>query len=318
MLRAVLALLLLSVNAAAWSQAYPARAVRIVVPFATGGPADIYARFIGAKLQEALGQPLVVEDRPGGGSIVGTDVVAKSPPDGYTLLMMSNTHTVNETLIPKKPFDLMRDLAPISGVNYSDLLMVIHPSVPANNLKEFIELAKSSPGALNYASSGPGTPYHMAGELFKAMAGVDIVHVPHKGSDQARTAILGKQVDMMFDAITTMAANARAGRVKALASSGKTRSPVTPDVPTLSEAGVLGYEATIWLGLMAPAATPRPILEKLNVEINKVVSAPEVKQAWAKQGAVPMGMALEQFDKFLREDIVKWAKVVKLSGAKVD
>jgi len=318
MLRAVLALLLLSVNAAAWSQAYPARAVRIVVPFATGGPADIYARFIGAKLQEALGQPFVVEDRPGGGSIVGTDVVAKSPPDGYTLLMMSNTHTVNETLIPKKPFDLMRDLTPISGVNYSDLLMVIHPSVPANNLKEFIELAKSSPGALNYASSGPGTPYHMAGELFKAMAGVDIVHVPHKGSDQARTAILGKQVDMMFDAITTMAANARAGRVKALASSGKTRSPVTPDVPTLSEAGVLGYEATIWLGLMAPAATPRPILEKLNVEINKVVSAPEVKQAWAKQGAVPMGMAIEQFDKFLREDIVKWAKVVKLSGAKVD
>ena len=318
MLRAVLALLLLFVNGAAWPQAYPARAVRIVVPFATGGPADIYARFIGAKLQEALGQPFVVEDRPGGGSIVGTDVVAKSPPDGYTLLMMSNTHTVNETLIPKKPFDLMRDLAPISGVNYSDLLMVIHPSVPANNLKEFIELAKSKPGALNYASSGPGTPYHMAGELFKAMAGVDIVHVPHKGSDQARTAILGKQVDMMFDAITTMAANARAGRVKALASSGKTRSPVTPEVPTLSEAGVPGYEATIWLGLMAPAGTPRPILEKLNAEINKVVNAPEMKEAWAKQGAVPMAMTLEQFDKFLREDIVKWAKVVKLSGAKVD
>ncbi len=318
MLRAVLALLLLFVNGAAWPQAYPARAVRIVVPFATGGPADIYARFVGAKLQEALGRPFVVEDRPGGGSIVGTDVVAKSPPDGYTLLMMSNTHTVNETLIPKKPFDLMRDLAPISGVNYSDLLIVIHPSVPANNLKEFIELAKSRPGALNYASSGPGTPYHMAGELFKAMAGVDIVHVPHKGSDQARTAILGKQVDMMFDAITTMAANARAGRVKALASSGKTRSPVTPEVPTLSEAGVPGYEATIWLGLMAPAGTPRPILEKLNAEINKVVNAPEMKEAWAKQGAVPMAMTLEQFDKFLREDIVKWAKVVKLSGAKVD
>jgi len=317
MLRAVLALLL-SVNATAWSQAYPARAVRIVVPFATGGPADIYARFVGAKLQEALGQPFVVEDRPGGGSIVGTDVVAKSPPDGYTLLMMSNTHTVNETLIPKKPFDLMRDLAPISGVNYSDLLMVIHPSVPANNLKEFIELAKSKPGALNYASSGPGTPYHMAGELFKAMAGVDIVHVPHKGSDQARTAILGKQVDMMFDAITTMAANARAGRVKALASSGRTRSPVTPDVPTLSEAGVPGYEATIWLGLMAPAGTPRPILEKLNAEINRVVNAPEMTEAWARQGAVPMAMTLEQFDKFLREDIVKWAKVVKESGAKFD
>src|SRR2546423_1021063 len=318
MLRAVLALLLLSVNAAAWPQAYPARAVRIVVPFATGGPADIYARFIGAKLQEALGQPFVIEDRPGGGSIVGTDVVAKSPPDGYTLLMMSNTHTVNETLIPKKPFDLMRDLAPISGVNYSDLLMVIHPSVPANNLKEFIELAKSKPGVLNYASSGPGTPYHMAGELFKWMAGVDIVHVPHKGSDQARTAVLGGQVQMMFDAITTMAGNVRAGKVKALGTTGKSRSAVMPEVPTIAEAAVPGYEATIWLGLMAPAGTPRPVLEKLNAAVNKIINAPDVKETWAKQGAVPMGMPIGEFDKFLREDIVKWSKVVKLSGAKQD
>ncbi len=318
MLRAVLALLFSAFSLSSFPQAYPARAVRIVVPFAAGGPADIYARFVGAKLQEALGEPFVIEDRPGGGSIVGTDVVAKAPPDGYTLLMMSNTHTVNETLIPKKPFDLMRDLAPITGVNSSDLLMVVHPSVPASNLKEFIELAKSKPGALNYASSGPGTPYHMAGELFKAMAGVDIVHVPHKGSDQARAAILGKQVDMMFDAITTMAANARAGKVKALASSGKARSPVTPEVPTMSEAGVAGYEATIWLGLMAPAGTPRPILEKLNAAVNRILGAPELKETWAKQGAVPMGMTREQFDGFLREDIVKWAKVVKVSGAKVD
>src|SRR5882762_2516028 len=318
MLRAVLAVILLFVNAAAWSQAYPARAVRIVVPFATGGPADIYARFIGAKLQEALGQPFVIEDRPGGGSIVGTDAVAKSPPDGYTLLMMSNTHTVNETLIPKKPFDLMRDLAPISGVNYSDLLMVIHPSVPASNLKEFIELAKSRPGALNYASSGPGTPYHMAGELFKAMAGVDIVHVPHKGSDQARTAILGGQVQMMFDAITTMAGNARARKVQALGTTGNRRSSVMPETPTLAEAGVPGYEATIWLGLMAPAGTPRPVLERINLEVTRIVNAPDVKEAWSKQGAVPMSMSVDQFDRFLREDIVKWAKVVKFSGAKVD
>ncbi len=194
MLRALLSLLAIALAAPALSQPYPSRTVRIVVPFAVGGPADIYARFIGAKLQDALGQPFVIEDRPGGGSIVGTEAAAKSPPDGYTLLMMSNTHTVNETLIPKKPFDLMRDLVPISGVNYSDLLMVIHPSVPASNLKEFIALARSQPGKLNYASSGPGTPYHMAGELFKAMAGVDIVHIPHKGSDQARPAILGGQV----------------------------------------------------------------------------------------------------------------------------
>jgi len=318
MLRALLSFLAIALAAPALSQPYPSRTVRIVVPFAVGGPADIYARFIGAKLQDALGQPFVIEDRPGGGSIVGTEAVAKSAPDGYTLLMMSNTHTVNETLIPKKPFDLMRDLAPISGVNYSDLLMVIHPSVPANNLKEFIALARSQPGKLNYASSGPGTPYHMAGELFKAMAGVDIVHIPHKGSDQARTAILGGQVQMMFDAITTMAAHARAGKVKALASSGKTRSPVTPDVPSVAEAGVPGYETTIWLGLMAPAGTPRAVLEKLNLEVNRIVNSPEVRETWAKQGAQPMGMSIDQFDKFLREDITKWAKVVKLSGAKVD
>jgi tripartite-type tricarboxylate transporter receptor subunit TctC len=292
--------------------------VKIVVPYGVGGPADIYARFIGARLQNTMGQAFLVEDRPGAGSIVGTDYVAKSAPDGYTLLMMSNTHTVNETLIPKKPFELMRDFAPITGVNYSDLLMVIHPSVPANSLKEFIALAKSKPGGMNYASSGNGTPYHMAGELFKAMAGVDLVHIPHKGSDGARNSILGGQVQMMFDAVPTMAANARAGKVKALATSGKSRSPVTPDVPTVSEAGVPGYESGIWLGLMAPANTPRPVLEKLNSEINKVISSAEVKEAWAKQGAFPMGMSIEQFDKFLRDEIVKWAKAVQASGARAD
>jgi len=318
MFRFVIALAAAAFSAAAWSQSYPAKTVKIVVPYGVGGPADIYARFIGGKLQDALGQTFIVEDRPGAGSIVGTDYVAKSEPDGYTLLMMSNTHTVNETLIPKKPFELMRDFAPITGVNYSDLLMVIHPSVPANNLKEFIALAKSKPGALNYASSGNGTPYHMAGELFKAMAGVDIVHIPHKGSDGARTSILGGQVQMMFDAVPTMAANARAGKVKALATSGKSRSPVTPDLPTVAEAGVPGYESGIWLGLMAPARTPRPVLEKLNAEVNKIINSPEVKEAWAKQGAFPMGMSIDGFDKFLREEVVKWAKAVKASGAKAD
>jgi tripartite-type tricarboxylate transporter receptor subunit TctC len=260
----------------------------------------------------------VVENRPGGGSIVGTDVVAKSDPDGYTLLMMSNTHTVNETLVPKKPFDLMRDFAPITGVSYSDLLMVVHPSVPASSVKEFVALAKSKPGALNYASSGNGTPYHMAGELFKAMAGVDIVHVPHKGSDQARAAVMGGQVQMMFDAVPTMAAQAKAGKVKALGTTGMKRSSVTPDVPTLDEAGVKGYESGLWLGLMAPAKTPRPVLEKLNAEVNKLLDLTDVKQTMAKQGATTMGMSIEQFDKFLRDEIVKWAKIVKISGAKLD
>src|SRR5260221_4543752 len=241
MLRGVIALLLaLTGVSSAWAQAYPARAVKVIVPFAVGGPADIYGRFIAAKLQESLGQPFVIEDRPGGGSIVGTDAAAKSAPDGYTLLVMSNTHTVNETLVPKKPFELMKDFAPITGLNFSDLILVIHPSLPAQNLKEFIALAKAKPGALNYASSGTGTPYHMAGELFKAMAGLDIVHVPHKGSDQARTAILGGQVQMMFDRLPTMNANARAGQVRTLGTTGRKRSPATPDVPTVSEAGVAG------------------------------------------------------------------------------
>ena len=311
-------LLLTTLAATAFAQTYPARPVKIVVPFGVGGPADIYARFVGAKLQEILGQPFVIENRPGAGAVVGSDAVAKSAPDGYTLLMMSNTHTVNETLIPKKPYDLMRDLAPINGVNYSDLLMVIHPSVPANNLKEFLAFAKSKPKELNYASSGPGTPYHMAGELFKSMAGVDIVHVPYKGSDGARAGILGGQVQMMIDAITTMAPNVTSGKLKAMGTTGKTRSTVLPDVPTLAEAGVPGYETGIWLGLMAPAATPRPILERLNVEITKVINAPEVRDNWLKQGAAPMSMTLEQFDRFLRDDIVKWADVVKKSGAKVD
>jgi tripartite-type tricarboxylate transporter receptor subunit TctC len=318
MMRTVLGLILLSFGVSAWSQPYPSRPVRIVVPFAVGGPADIYGRFVGTRLSETLGQPFVIENRPGAGAVVGTDAVAKSASDGYTLLVMSNTHTVNETLIPKKPYDLMRDLAPISGINYSDLLMVVHPSVPANNLGEFIALARSKPKALNYASSGPGTPYHMAGELFKYMAGVEIEHVPYKGSDGARAGVLGAQVHMMFDAITTMAPHARAGRVKVLASSGTSRSTITPDVPTVSEAGVAGYEAVIWLGVMAPAGTPRPILERLSSEIVKVVNAPEVKENWTRQGAIPMGMMPDQFDQFVREDIQKWSKLVKDTGMKVD
>jgi tripartite-type tricarboxylate transporter receptor subunit TctC len=302
----------------AFAQAYPAKPVRIIVPFAAGGPADLYARVIAEKLQGAMGQAFVVEDRPGGGAITGTDAVAKSAPDGYTLLMMSNTHTVNESLFAEKPYVLLRDLVPVAPVNYSDLVMVVHPSVPANTLAEFIALAKAKPGTLNYASSGPGTPYHMAGELFKAMAGVDIVHVPYKGSSGARTDILGGQVQMMFDAIPTMAPNVRAGKLKALGTSGKVRSTVLPEVPTVSEGGVPGYDAVIWLGIMAPAGTPRPIVERLNNEIKRVVNSPEVKDAWAKQGAVAMTMSPEEFGKFMREDIDKWARIVKISGAKPD
>ena len=318
MLRAVLAVALLCFGAAAWSQPYPSKTVRLVVPYAVGGSADVYGRVLAAKLSETLGHPVVVENRPGGGAVVGTDAVAKSAPDGYTVLMMSNTHAVNETLIPKKPYDLMHDLAPVTGVNYQDLLLAVHPSVPAKNVKELIALAKKSPGKLNYASSGPGTPYHMAGELFKYMAGVDIVHIPHKGSDQARTAVLGHQVDMMFDAISTIIGQVHAGKLRAIATTGKNRSSVTPDVPTVAESGVPGYEAPIWLGLMVPAATPKPIIEKLNAEVVKVLQSPDIKENWAKQGAAPMPMKPDEFDRFLRADIEKWGKLVKATGMKVE
>ena len=297
---------------------YPTKPVKIIVPFSAGGPADIYARYLGQRLEKPLGQPIVVENRVGGGGVIGADAVAKSAPDGYTLLMMSNTHTVNESLISKKPYKLMTDLVPVAPVNYSDLLLVVHPSVPAKDLKELLALAKAKPGALNYASSGPGTPYHMAGELFKAMAGLDIVHVPHKESSGARTSVMGGQVQMTFDAITVMARQAEAGKVRAIASSGRTRSAVTPDIPTISEAGVPGYDAVIWLGTMAPAGTPKPIVEKLNSEIQRVTSLPEVKEAWAKQGAFPMHMTPTEFGKYMEQDIEKWAKVVKISGAKID
>jgi len=306
----------LAVAGGAAAQTYPDKPVKIISPFSAGGPADIYARYLGQRL--TLGQPIIVENRVGGGGIIGADAVAKSAPDGYTLLVMSNTHTVNESLIAKKPYKLMTDLVPISPVNYSDLLLVVHPSVPAKDLKELLALAKSKPGQLNYASSGPGTPYHMAGELFKSMAGLDIVHVPHKESSGARTSVMGGQVQMMFDAITVMAKQAEAGKVRAIASSGRTRSALMPDIPTVSEAGVPGYEAVIWLGIMAPAGTPKPIVDKLNAEIQKVLGQPDVKEAWAKQGAVPMHMTADEFGKFLAQDIDKWAKVVKASGAKVD
>lgn len=302
--------------AGAFAQAgdYPNHPVTIVVPFAAGGPADIYARFIAQRLQAEFKQPFVVDDKPGAGSVIGTNVVAKSAPDGYTLLMMSNTHTVNETLMPHKPFKLMDDFVGIAPVNYSDLMLVVNPKVPVKTLADLIALAKSKPGKLTYASSGTGTPYHMAGELFKHMAGVNIVHVPYKGSSGARTDVLGGQVDMMFDAVTTMAPLAKEGKVRALATTGTTRDG---DLPTVAET-VPGYEATIWLGLMAPKGTPQAIVEKLNAEVRRIVAQPDVKEMWAKQGATPMSMSAAEFTKYLNQDIAKWATIVKISGAKQD
>ena len=299
------------------AQSYPNRPVKIVVPFAAGGPADNYARFMAQRLTDELKQPFVIDNKPGAGSIIGTDFAAKSPADGYTLLMMSNTQTVNESLIPKKPFALMKDFVGIAPVNYSNLLLVVHPSVPVKNVSELIALAKSKPGKLNFASSGNGTPYHMAGELFKYMAGADMTHVPYKGSSGARTDIVGGQVDVMFDAETTMAEFARNGQVRMLGATGLARSANLPDVPTVAET-VPKYEATIWLGFMAPKGTPADIVTKLNTEMRKIVNNPEVKTAWAKQGAVPLSMSVAEFEQYLNADIAKWANIVKVSGAKAD
>jgi len=298
------------------AQNYPSRPVKFIVPFGAGGPADVYARVLAQHLSEETKQTFLVEDRPGAGSIIGTDAVAKAAPDGYTLLVMSNTHTTNESLLPNKPFQLMRDFVPIATINFSDLLMVVHPSVPAKNVKELIELAKKDPGKLNYASSGPGTPYHMAGELFKAMTHTDIIHVPHKASGDARNSVISGTVQVMFDAVTTMSALAKGGQVRALGTTGLTRSQLTPDLPTIAET-VPGYEATIWLGVMAPKDTPKEIVTLLNTAINKVMNLPEVKAAWLQQGAIPLVKTPEEFDAYLRKDIEKWADVVKVSGAKI-
>jgi tripartite-type tricarboxylate transporter receptor subunit TctC len=309
--------LITAIGASAQS-GYPNRPVKIIVPFAASGPADNYARFMAQRLQDALGQPFVVENRPGAGAIIGTDAVAKSPADGYTLLMMSNTQTVNESLIPTKPYNLLKDFAPIAPINYSDLVLVVNPNVPANNLAELLKLARANPGKLNYASSGNGTPYHMAGELFKYMANVQMTHIPYKGSAAARTDVLSGQVDMMFDAVTTMTENIKAGKVRGIATTGRTRSSVSPELPTVNDDGVSKYEAVIWLGMMAPAGTPDAVVTRLNTEINKIVNSPDVKAAWSKQGAVPMSMSAPAFTKYVADDVVKWATVVKVSGAKAD
>ncbi len=302
----------------AQAQDYPSRAVKIIVPFAAGGPADNYARFMGQQLQAGLGQNFIIENKPGAGSIIGTDFVAKAAADGYTLLMMSNAQTVNESLVTKKPYSLLKDFVGIAPINYSDLLLVVHPRVAAKNLSELIALAKAQPGKLNYASSGTGTPYHMAGELFKAMAGIDITHVPYKGSSGARTDLLGGQVDFMFDAVTTMTDYARAGTVRGLATTGTLRSDILPNVPTMSEAGVAGYETTIWLGLMAPKGTPVAIINQLNSAVTATVTRPEIKKQWAEKGAMPLNMSPLEFQMYVERDIIKWAKIVKLSGAKSD
>lgn len=295
------------------AQAWPSRPIRIIVPFGLGGSADVAGRFLSEPLTQALGQPVVIENRPGAGGTIGADAVVKAAPDGHTLLLMSNTHTANETLLPNRPYVLMRDLSPVAFINVAHHVLAVHPSLPANSVQELIAYAKANPGKLDYASSGPGTPYHIAGEVFRARAGIEITHIPFRGSNEARTALIAGQVPMMFDAIPTMAEQARAGSVRALATTGPQRSPLLPDVPTVAEV-LPGYEASIWLGLMAPAATPLPIREKLNAEVNRIMALPATREAQQRMGALVDPMDIAAFDRFLREDITRQAEGIRLAG----
>ena len=309
-------MILAAAAAPSTAQDYPSHPIKMIVPFGAGGPTDIFTRLLAEELRKALKQPFVLENRPGAGTIIGTEAAAKSPPDGYTLLMISATQTTTETLVPSKPYKLLRDFVPVASLLNSELVMVVHPSVPVNTVKDFIALAKSKPGALNYASSGVGSNYHMAGELFKNLTGTDILHVPYKGSSGARNDIISGQIEMMFDSVPSMAPMIQAGRVKALGTTGKMRSAILPDVPTLSEAGVPGYEATIWIGVMAPAGTPQPIVTLLNTEINKILARADVVEAWTKQGATAMSMTPEQFGDYVQSEIDKWARVINANGIK--
>jgi tripartite-type tricarboxylate transporter receptor subunit TctC len=298
------------------AQAWPNRPVRIVVPFGPGGPADIYARAVAQHLGEALKQNFVIENKPGAGAVIGTMEAARATADGYTFLMMSNTHTANETLLPNRGYALMDAFMPVAPVNASDLVIVVHPSVEAKTLKEFVDLAKAKPGGLTYASSGNGTPYHLAGENFKAITGTSMVHLPHRNSGDARNSVLGGHAQMMMDAITTMTPTITSGQVRALATTGLRRSAILPDLPTAIEAGVPGFEATIWLGLMAPVGTPKEIVDAVNAEVRKFQARSDIKASWDKQGALAISQSPAEFDGYLRADIAKWKKVIETANIK--
>lgn len=301
--------ILVLVAAPSAADEYPSRPVRIIAPFGAGGPTDVFTRIVAQELQKSLHQSFVVENKPGAGTTLGTEYVAKSTPDGYTLLMVSGTQTVNETLYPKKAYHLMTDLVPISPLIDSDLVLVVNPSVPAKNVSQLIALAKAKPATLNYGSSGPGSNYHMAAELLKNLAGIDIVHVPYKGSTGMRTDILSGQIQILFDSVPTMAAFIKHHKVRALGTSGTKRSPILPDLPTIAET-VPGFQATLWVGFMAPKGTPQPIIEKLNSEITKILKRPDIEASWEKQGAMPFTMSQPEFATFMQTQVDKWAKVI--------
>ena len=318
-LAVTLAFVLGILPADAIAQSYPSRPVRLVVPFPAGGTTDILARAMAEKLSGALGQQFVVDNRPGAGGNIGSDIVAKSQPDGYTLLMGTvGTHAINPSLYPKMPYDHVKDFVPVVLVAGVPNVLVVNPTVPAKTVAELIALAKEKPGTINFASSGNGTSIHLSGELFKLLAGVQIAHVPYKGSAPALTDLIGGQVQIMFDNLPSALPHIKGGKLRALAVTSSKRAPALPDLPTIAESGVAGFEASSWFGILAPAATPRDIVQRINAEANKALHAPDMREKLLAQGAEAVGNSPEFFADYIRTETVKWAKVVKDSGARVD
>ena len=303
----------------AFAQAYPTHSIRLVVPFPAGGTTDILARAAAQKLSESLGQAVVVDNRPGAAGNIGADLVAKSAPDGYTLLMGTvGTHAINPGLYAKMPYDHVKDFVPVVLVAGVPNVLAVYPAFPVNSVAELIALAKSKPGTINFASSGSGTSIHLSGELFKTMAGVDMTHIPYKGSSPALTDLMGGQVQIMFDNLPSSLPLIKAGKLRAIAVTSLKRAPALPDVPTISESGLPGFEASSWFGVLAPAGTPAPIVAKLNADVNKWLQSPEAREQLLAQGANAAGGTPEQFAAHIRAETEKWAKVVKASGAKAD
>jgi len=300
----------------AFAQDYPSKPVRIVVPFAPGGGTDLSARVIAQKLSESLGANFVVDNRPGAAGIVGTEMIAKSKPDGYALLVVSSSHAINPAMYPKLPYDTARDFVPISLLLSGPSLVVAHPSLPAKNARELIALAKAKPGTLTFASAGHGTPPHMAGELFRALAGIDLVHIPYKGNGPAYTDLMAGQVSLMFPNIATSLPYVRSGRMRALGVGSKTRSAIAPEIPTINESGLPGYEMSSWFGLLAPAGTPVAIVTRLQQEIARIFKQAEVREKLLAQGVEPVGGTPQEFTAFLHNETTQWAKVIKSSGLK--
>jgi len=318
MLRILFATIALLVAGLVSAQTYPARQVRIIVPFPPGGTSDILARTIGARLAEPLGQPVVVENRPGAGGNIAADYVAKAAPDGYTLLMGTSSLAISQSLYKKLSYDLIKDFAPVAqAVNYTNLL-VVHPSAGVANVAELLALARAKPGALSYGTAGNGTPPHMTGELFKAYTGVNILHIPYKGGAPAIADLVAGQIPMMFDNVPPLLPHVRSGRIKALAVTSLARIQVLPDVPTLHELGLKDFDAVGWNGLLAPAGTPREIVNRLNAEVVRALRIPEVRDQLTSQGADIVGNSPDEFAAWIRAEVKKWAEVVRVSGAKVD